>query len=394
MPRSLSLALLTAAAVLAGCGERPTAPVPGADPASVPEAALTALSPDVARERLARRLALSLADRGFGARLKRDLDHSPTREGKLHFQRYLAGGAAGQLARAGAEAEALVQSDALRAAPLELYLPVAEHRRRWSGEGDILVATAQRDHEAPVAYNTRGERLVLSAKAPPATPVLALVPVETDFDQPDNIVIGGAPPQIPPPGLYMTYAHFVETFEGWLKGAPEFEIHMLGQAGATDSLTSYGCAGERAGGFYQFNQDNLDWSGNVLLITQTALNNYKTAHPNQNMRVFAVEDDDTVCQIRTDGSRFANLVRAVEAAYPALTGGKDTTSGAIQKVWKRASVLQKLIKAIASVINTNDELVGNAVESAVVGITYPGANWVVKGEANKTNGWINLIMRQ
>jgi hypothetical protein len=77
----------------------------------------------------------------------------------------------------------------------------------------------------------------------------------------------------------MTYAHFVETFEGWLKGAPEFEVHLLGPAGSTDSLTSYSCAGERAGGYYTFNQDKLDWSGSVLLITQTALANYKTAHP-------------------------------------------------------------------------------------------------------------------
>jgi hypothetical protein len=395
MSRSLSLAALTAAAVLAGCGERPTAPMPGADPSAGPEAAIAVLSPDAARERLARRLAISLGNPAFRARLKRDLDRSQAREGKVHFQRYLAGGAAGELARSGGASEAVVQSEARLAAPLELYLPVPEHRRRWAGDDRVLVATARADHEAPVGFTPRGERLVLSATTPPATPVLALVPAETDFDETASLIFdGGGPAPAPPPGLYMTYSHFVETFEGWLKGAPEFEIHMLGQAGTTDSLTSYGCAGERAGGFYQFNQDNLDWSGNVLLITQTALNNYKSAHPNQNMRVFVVEDDDTSCQIKTDASRFVNLVKAVEAAYPLLTGGKDSTSGAIQRIWKRATVLQKLIRAIASVINTNDELVGNAVESAVVGITYPGANWVVKGEGNKTNGWINLVMRQ
>ena len=396
MSRRLSLAALTAAAVLAGCGERPTAPASGAESAAGPASALVVHSPDVARERLARRLALSLGNARFRARLKRDLDRSPVREGKLHFQRYLAGGAAPELARVGGEPATAVESDARRAAPLELYLPVAEHRRRWTGDERVLVATARGDHEAPVAYTTRGERLVLSARTPPSTPVLALVPSETDFDHAAaNIIIdGGGPTQSPPPGLYMTYAHFVETFEGWLKGAPEFEVHLLGQAGSTDSLTSYGCSGERAGGFYQFNQDNLDWSGSVLLMTQTALTSYKTAHPNQNMRVFVVEDDDTACQIKTDGSRFSNLVKAVEAAYPLLTGGKDTTSGAIQKIWKRATVLQKIIRAIASVINTNDELVGNAVESAVVGVTYPGANWVIKGESNKTNGWINLIMKQ
>src|SRR2546427_1452372 len=47
------------------------------------------------------------------------------------------------------------------------------------------------------------------------------------------------------PGLYMTRSHFVQTFEGWLKGSPEFEVHILGQKGQTDSLTDYQCAGDR-----------------------------------------------------------------------------------------------------------------------------------------------------
>ncbi|MGH7526589.1 MAG: hypothetical protein ACREMX_07775, partial [Gemmatimonadales bacterium] len=191
--------------------------------------------------------------------------------------------------------------------------------------------------------------------------------------------------------LYLTYAHFVQDFEGWLKGNPEFEIHVLGQAGNTDSLTSYACAGERAAGYYRFDQNSLDWSGNVLLFSQTQLNSYKTQHPNQNLRVFVVEDDDTSCRIKTDANRFGNLIKAVEAAYPLLTGGRDSVSG-IQKHWKRANALQKIIKALASLINTNDELVGNAVESSVAG-AYPNANWVVKGDNNATNGWLNLVMR-
>ena len=86
-------------------------------------------------------------------------------------------------------------------------------------------------------------------------------------------------------------------------------------------------------------------------------------------------------------------MKAVEAAYPLLTGGRDSTVQHLQRWWKRANALQKILKAVASLIKTNDELVGNAVESAVVGVSYPGANWIVKGESNKTNGWINLVMR-
>ena len=191
--------------------------------------------------------------------------------------------------------------------------------------------------------------------------------------------------------IVQVYLLTLETFESWVKGSPEIEVHMLGQAGATDSLTTYSCAAQPSSGWYYFDQNAVTWSGSVLLMSQTQLNNYKKAHPNQNLRVFLVEDDDTSCKIKVEPARFTNLVKAVEAAYPLFTGGKD--SGGLTKVWQKANAIQKLLKALASVIKTNDELIGNAVESAVVGEFYPNANWVVKGEGNKTNGWIKLVMK-
>jgi hypothetical protein len=78
-----------------------------------------------------------------------------------------------------------VDADARDAFPLELYFPVAQHRAGWTGDDQILVATAG-GPRPPVAYTTRGERVILSAYTPPGTPVLALVPVETDFDRPER----------------------------------------------------------------------------------------------------------------------------------------------------------------------------------------------------------------
>jgi hypothetical protein len=401
MPRSIALMGLAAAVLLAACSER-TSPDPLPDQPNDTPAALPAgpAASNAARERLARRLALALADPHFRGRLKRELDRSPIRERKLHLQRFLTGAdrlALRELARLGRDTDAAGETDLLGAIPLEVYLPVPAHRQSWPGDERILVATAKADGEAPVAYTTAGERLVLDPVLPPATPVLAVVPVETDFDrvEPAEHLLGGnsGGGSSPPAGLYMTYSHFVETFEGWLKGAPEFEVHMLGQAGASDSLQSYSCAGEQAGGYYRFNQDNLDWSGNVLLISQNQINSYKAVHPNQNMRLFVVEDDDTACQIKTDVNRFKAVVTAVESAYPTLTGGRDTTGSNLQRWWRRANALQRIIKAVAGFIVTNDELVGNGVETAVAGVFYPGANWVIKGENNKTNGWVNIIMR-
>lgn len=385
------------AAVLAvtGCSDRTSPDIPAES--ATESAHANRADPGAARERLARRMALALADERFRARLKQDLDRSPVREGKLHFQRYLASSqarATGDIARLTGESNSAVEIDVRQSPALELYLPVPAHRAAWRGDGRILVATAADERQPPVAFSPDGKRFVLSPTHPPDTPVLALVPVETHFDRFELVsqkrkLPGGGVSD--PPGLYMTSSHLVETFESWIKGAPEIEVHMLGQAGSTDSLTSYACA-SASGSPYRYDQNSLDWSGKALLFTQNEINKYKQAHPNQSLRVFFVEDDDTPCQIKTDPARFANLIKAVEVAYPKLTGGRDSTSGGLQKTWRRAHAIQQILKALASFIKTNDELIGNAVESSVVGVSYPNSNWVIKGDNNKTNGWIKLVL--
>ena len=61
---------------------------------------------------------------------------------------------------------------------------------RWTGDPEqgrrltALVASAREDREAPVAYSVGGRRELLSPDQPPATQVLAVVPVETDFAHP------------------------------------------------------------------------------------------------------------------------------------------------------------------------------------------------------------------
>jgi hypothetical protein len=189
----------------------------------------------------------------------------------------------------------------------------------------------------------------------------------------------------------MTKSHFVQDFEGWLKGSPEFEVHMLGQKGQSDSLYDYQCAGEHAGGPYTFDQNDLDWLGNVLLLSKAQLDQYNAAHPQQNLRVFIVEDDDTACQIKTDVGRAERLFQVVDSTYRLLTGGNDSST-ALVRAYKYAKAAKNLWQAVASFFKTNDDLVGNAVEDDIVGATYPGYNWFVKGDNNITNGWINLVI--
>ncbi len=270
----------------------------------------------------------------------------------------------------------------------------------------MLVATALTDDDPPIAFDPEGRRQILDPKTPPATPVLAVVPVETDFSvrpaRVEECIVdcgggGGGPigdvvpPPPPAPGLYMTKSHFVQDFEGWLKGSPEFEVHILGQKGASDSLFDYQCAGEHAGGPYTFDQNDLDWSGNVLLFSKTQLDQYNAAHPQQNLRVFVVEDDDTACQIKTDVGRAEQLFKVVDSLYNNLTAGNDSSTALI-KAYKYARGAKSFWQAITSFFKTNDDVVGTAVEDDIVGSTYPGYNWFVKGDNNITNGWINLVM--
>jgi hypothetical protein len=404
--RTLTLAVLAGAALAAACADR--TPV---DPREMEDAALTAAVPGVPKpERLARAFAQALRSPVFRAYLKAQLDASPFAEHKLQFQSFLdanGGRARRHLAEASGRTEADVAREAGTTIALEVYLPVPAHRAAWTGGGDenILVATAIADRDVPVAFDVRGGRRLLDPDTPPpaGTPVLALVPVETDFTAaPQRLTClecggdGGtvsSPPPPPAPGLYMTKAHFVKDFEGWLKGNPEFEVHVLGQKGQTDSLLSYQCSGERRAAPYFFNQDNLDWSGSVLLFSTTQIDQYNAAHPGQNVRVFVVEDDDTPCEIKTGKDTWTKLLTTVDAANQTQTAGKDTTSSTLTTIWKYAKAAIQLYHAVASLIMTNDELVGNAVQDVIAGEFHTGFNWIVKGDKNVTNGWINLEMK-
>jgi hypothetical protein len=185
----------------------------------------------------------------------------------------------------------------------------------------------------------------------------------------------------------------VDGFEGWLKGAPEFEVHVLGQKGQTDSLTDYQCAGETQPAPYYFDQNGLDWSGGVMVFSKPQIDAYNATHPGQNVRLYVVEDDDTACQIKTSSDAWKRALDAVDAANKARTAGKDTTSNTGEKLWKFAQAFQKLLSALASIFNTNDELVGDVVQDSVAGEYHAGFNWIVKGENNVTNGWIRLEMK-
>ncbi len=417
-------AAVSALLAAAGCADRPSPLEPGAG--RVPLAAAPGVGAPGAslqkgrHERLARRLAVALRDASFRAMVFQTLQRSPLREGKVHLQRFLAeeqGRNRHRLSELSAESEAAVGADLDTSGPIEVYLPVPEHRRRWRGDGNVLVATAESDHDVPVAYDVGGQRRLLDPNRPPGVPVIALGGAEVDFaaaesahapcitcdEDPDAITggtVGGGTAggggattvASGPTGLYMTYAKFNSTFEGWLKGEPEFEVHILGQDGTSSTMKSYQCAGEKAGGPYSFDQNSKEWSGSVLLFSQAQLDAYQAEHPGQSVRVFVLEDDDGACQIKMDSSRVAKLFQQLVQTYGALTGGKDDKLFSVKTFTKAVSLLN-LFKSAWSVITTQDDLVGNAIEDSVAREIWPGANWIVKGENTITNGALRLEMR-
>ena len=423
--RRTTLPLLMLA--LAACADRATAPTSADEPAGAGEAAPPIPSPAapqagaVQREALARRVARALRDSAFREYVKAGIDASPDPEGKLHLARFLAADG-GRGARALAEADGLtaaaVEAEVRRAPALEVYFPVPAHRQAWSGGTDVVVGTIGADGELPVGFDLQGGRQTLDAATPPAVPVLAVVPLETDFDRftpgigratctdcdgggdggGGGSSGGGGGGGITPnttsvPGLYMTASHLNEKFESWLKGAPEIEILVLGQKGSSDSLTSYQCVGERAAGSYNFDQNDLNWTGSVLMMSQLQLDTYRQQHPGQGYRLFFMEDDDTSCQLRANASDIKKLLTDVETAVRGLAGGQDTTVTAVGKTFRYISLAKKLISIIGSLINSNDDLIGNAVEDVVTTEQYPGYNWIVKAENGKTNGYVRLEMR-
>ena len=401
----LGAGLLACALAAAGCDRDPAAPITANDPR--PPGATLQGAERVRPERLARRFARALRNPAFRAYLKAQLDASPFREHKLEFRRFLrANGERGlrTLAAENGEREADVAADADSGLALEFYLPVAAHRESWNGDENVLVASALEDGDAPVAFDLGGRRILLSAEAPPATPVIALVPVETDFDAPrpealtcwDCEDVPMPPPPSPSPGigLLMTAAQFGHDYEGWLKGSPEMEVHVMGQVGATDSMTSLQCAGEHAGGPYTYDMQGTAWTGTVLLFSQTQLDQYRAQHPDVGLQLLFLEDDDGACQIRLDGDRVGRAVQSLVDLYAGWTAGRDSSLiGRGIRYYKAAKGGFRLLRAVGNIIQTKDEYIGIAIEDAIVGQTYPGFNWFVKGESNVTSGWVNLVAR-
>lgn len=397
-------ALLLSATLLSACADEGTRSPIAPESSSL---SAGALGEHEALNELTRAVALALQDAGLRQRVKNDLrDSRHTFEHKLEFTSYLKGESGGILLAKMAKETGKSRDEILgllgAVRPLEFYMPVTEHRESWSGGPDLLVASLLEDEkETPAGYTLQGVPVALSAAAPPATPVLSLVPVETDFSRPldphvpnrnddggntigtlcETCVIddggdgGGGGSTSKPGGLYMTYSYVKDDGEAWAKGSAEIEVHIHGpNSGDATYGADLSCAGEKVTESYRnFNQDSNTWSGEVLLFTQKQIEDYNAAYGSQGFNVMMWEDDDTACTIKTDKDMtevLKGIAAAVGAAAVLIEKPNSTSS------WvKAAGLFIGAAYASASWLLSNDDFLGDAPQ--------------VSTDATQTDLWVN-----
>jgi hypothetical protein len=374
----------------------------------------------------ARRVALALGDPALRQRVKNDMRDSPIPEFKLDFSSYLRGPSGSRILSRLAQRENATEAAALQELstmpPLEFYMPVAEHRRSWRGGADLIVATQVEDTDPPIAWDTKGQRVTLSLSGPPATPVLVLVPIETDFTKPlasKTLALRGNPNretiQDPtttlldcgtldcsggddvgittfPAGLYITFQRLVNQGEPWTLGAPEIEVHIHGPQSAT--ALQYGadlsCSGDRVGFPRGFNQDNAFWHGEALLFDQNQINAYN-AMVQGGFNVSVWEDDNAQCAIKKEDFNLTQRMTAISSAvggYAAVTAATGIGPTIIAAGTFLAAVYQSL-----TFLWSNDDFLGTYVNAASAGLYYADANHVLYINGGQINGRAMLVSK-
>jgi hypothetical protein len=417
-------AVLTAIALVA-CAPDATRPVRPSIHATLVAEGVSSLQAQ--QGEWARRVALALADPALRQRVKNDLRDSPITEFKLQFSDYLRGPSGSRILRRLAQTEGISEAAALQELtsmpPLEFYMPVAEHRKTWRGGQDLIVATQVEDTDPPVAWDTKGQRVTLSLSGPPPTPVLVLVPVETDFSEPlspkalaqrgnphretiqdPSVTLidcglptcggdsGGSSGGVFPAGLYITFQRLVDKGEPWTLGAPEIEVHIHGpqSAGALQYGADLSCSGDRVGFPRGFNQDNAFWSGEALLFDQNQINNYNTLVQN-GFNVSVWEDDNDKCSIKMEDfdlvARYRNIAVAT-AGYTAVSAATGIGPTIVAAATYIAAVYQSL-----TFLWTNDDYLGSYVNAAAVGLSYSDANHVLYKDGGTINGRAMIVSK-
>jgi hypothetical protein len=142
--------------------------------------------------------------------------------------------------------------------------------------------------------------------------------------------------------------------------------------------------------------NSSNWSGSAQVFTVAQMDAFQQTYPGKAYLVFALEDDDGACQIRTDEDRAATMLRALSQAYKDYKAIKDIkvmTPDGIVRTLKAAQSGSDLLNAVYNFIKTNDDIIGFAVADSVAGRMSSIGHWVVLDKNLNANGWLNLEVK-
>lgn len=381
-----------------------------------------------ALNKIARLVAIAMDNEPARQHLKGDMRAAPFREHKLELAPYLRSNDGRALLsrmvalNGGTEAQLFATLSAIRR--LEFYMPVAKHRESWTGKEDVLVVS-QLDEPSPiVAFDEKGSEVSLDRNVAPSQPTLAIVPVETHFDQPvpaalrknvrdqngqsigtletapaiapANLVLcgdscggtGGVVTPPIPPGLYLEFSRILDMKEPWFRGDPEVEVHIMGPTdlGNPRYGSDLSCSGEHAYDYRKvFDQNDGFWSGRVMLFSETEATNY-TSKFKDGFDIMYWEDDNDQCAIKTDVSVLKSTLEAT---------GKSGISLATQLLkgtawYITAGLFVASLFSNSDWLLTNDDFIGIAVVQGILGYNYPDNTHVIM-DGSTLNGRATIV---
>jgi hypothetical protein len=428
---ALFLALFAAATACADSASRTVGPTVSKDIRAEPTPT-SSNEERAALTKIARLVAVAMDNEPARQHLKRDMRAAPFREHKLELTSYLRSKDGSALldrmvaSNGGSDSELFGTLAAIR--PLELYMPVANHRESWTGSADVLVVSQLDESEPIVAFDERGRPVTLDRAVPPAQPTLSIVPVETRFDQPlsptasrnardrNGDAIGTLEPKVIKgssmiacgetcdggggggsgsaiaPGLYLEFSRILDMKEPWFRGDPEIEVHIQGPN--TPAAPTYGedlsCSGEHAYDYRKvFDQNGSFWEGSVMLFSADETNAFVNKF-NQGFHLLFWEDDNNPCVLKLDTNTRVEILKSTANAFStvAIKVFPGASPGVLASVF-----LGTFFANAGAWLLTNDDFLGAAVDQASAGYYYPGNTHVIM-DGTTLNGRATIVYRQ
>lgn len=387
--RNIAAAILASMALVgaAACTDGAEAPF------QAQQAAVLAQNSEIpAGQRVAQLVALALREPSARGIFYRATSSSPVKEGKLFLSGYLGGEGTPLLqamARAGGLSTTEVQALVAQTGPVEIYLPVPEHRAAWTGGENVIVAYAERDRAQPFGFDLNGNPVELSTEEAPATPTVMVTYAES-FDA-NGVAYGSHVPAtaaprgalapklatltVPFTGLWVDSIKTAGDFEDWMSGSAEFEIYIQ----RADTRAIIQCVdAHNSVEPYKFDMNNDVYPHPVLLAQEGEL-------PQGAPVVVAMyEDDDEQCVIKDDKDY-------VKLATDALTNAYGAYKGITSKEWYNGSWIMQLNAAwtaFKSWILGDDEFVG--VSAGLENIDSIDRHYFLKNENGSNQGVMRL----